>query len=346
MARNPFRNFNVYKIDPLSEIRNAGIVTNGEVFWVSSTADSDHRKRTDDLGNSVVKVSLQEAIDASASDRNDFILVIPTDGGTARRLGTAVDVNEDRLHILGVGYKPVSQSYSGLTFDGFAIASPNGNDTELVNVTGAGVEIGGLRFLGTSGTAALGTITATFRAGTAASGTPHDLWLHDLQIESNVTTAALGGTAPVFELTGDVATGIRSLRVDRCWIGNSSMGPTPVVNLVGTAGPARAEFQDCVFVMDAQATTDAFITGGTGNTEYILFKNCEFLNVESGTLNASAYSGVAGADTPVLFRGCSAVNVTQLGSGAQMYKSPAFTGTAAGIRDTGLAIGTAAILPA
>ncbi len=343
--RDPFRNFNVYKIDPLSEIRNAGIVTNGEVFWVSSTTDSDHRERTDLLGNQAVKISLQQAIDAAETDGNDYILVVPTDGGTARRLGTAVDVNEDRLHILGLGHKPGIQSYDGLTFDGFAIASPAGNDTELVYVSGAGVEIGGLKFLGTSGTAALGTITATFRAGTASSGTPHDLWLHDVSIENN-NAAAAGGTAPVFEVTGDVATGIRGLRVDRCWIGNSSFGPTPLVNLVGTAGPSRAEFHDSVFVVDAQATTDAFVTGGTGNTEYMLFKNCNFLNVESGTLNASVYSGAAGADTPVLFSYCSAVNVTQLGSGVSMYKSPAFTGTAAGIRDVALAIGSAAIIPA
>src|SRR3990167_1656368 len=117
--KDNFRNFNVYKIDPLTEIRNAGIVTNGEVYWVSSTADSDHTERTDELGRSVVKTGLQVAIDGAETDQNDYIMVIPTDGGTARRLGTAVDVNEDRLHILGVGYKPGVQTYNGLTFDGF-----------------------------------------------------------------------------------------------------------------------------------------------------------------------------------------------------------------------------------
>lgn len=344
IMKDNFRNFNVYKIDPLTEIRNAGIVTNGEVFWVSSTADSDHTERTDELGRSVVKTSLQQAIDAVETDQNDYILIIPTDGGTVRRLGTAVDVNEDRVHILGVGYKTPSQSYAGLTFDGFGSAV--GMDTELVFVSGAGVEIGGLRFLGTAGTNDNGTITADFRAGTASSGTPHDLWLHDLQIESNVNTAALGGTAPVLEITGDVATGIRSIRLDQCWIGNSSMGPTPVVRFAGTAGPSRAEFHDTIFVMDAQNSTDAFVTGGTGNIEYMLFKNCDFINLESGTLVASAYSGAAGADTPVLFRGCSYVNVTQAGSGASMYKSPAFSGTQAAIGDTGLSIGSAALIPA
>lgn len=344
--RDPFRNFNVYKIDPLSEIRNAGIVTNGEVFWVSSTADSDHRERTDLLGQRSVKIGLQQAIDAAETDGNDYILVVPTDGGTARRLGTAVDVNEDRLHILGLGYKPRSQSYAGLTFDGFAVASPAGNDTELVMVTGAGVEMGGLKFFGTSGTAALGTITSAFRVGTAASGTPHDLWLHDIEVETNLTTADSGGTAAIFTVTGDVATGIRNIRLDRCWIGNSSFSPTIMVNLSGTAGPSRMEFVDCTFVEDCQAVGDFFVSGGTGNIEYMVFDNCKFINVESGTLNSSVYGGAAGADTPVLFKDCAGVNVTQLGSGASMYKTPAFSGTAAGIRDVSLAIGTAAIISA
>jgi len=103
--RDPFRNFNQYKIDPLSEIRNAGIVTNGSVFWVSSVNDSDHRVRTDDLGNGEVKLTLQDAVNAMRNDRNDYALVIPTDSGTVRPLGTAFDVNKNRAHVLGVGAK-------------------------------------------------------------------------------------------------------------------------------------------------------------------------------------------------------------------------------------------------
>ncbi len=340
--RDTFRNFNVYKIDPLSEIRNAGIITSGEVFWVSSESDSDHRERTDLLGNTFVKTSLQSAMSAVENDANDYVLVVPTDSGTVRTLGTAFDVNKSRVHVLGLGAKEGAQASNGLTFQGFAVAT--GNDTELAFVSAPGVEIGGLRFLGTSGTHASGTITATFRLGTASTGTPHDAWLHDLTIE-NTQAAAAGGTAPIFEVTGDVATGVRGIRLDRCWIGNFNWAPTPLVNLVGTAGPSRARFDDCTFIMDAQATTDAFVTGGTGNIEYMLFKNCEFINVESGTANASVYSGVAGADTPVLFRDCVGVNVTQLGSGAAMYKAPVASGTSTALRDYGLAVGTAALSP-
>lgn len=341
--RDSFRNFNQYKIDPLSEIRNAGIVTNGEVYWVSSTADADHTERTDELGRGVVKTSLQQAIDAVETDQNDYVLVIPTDGGTARDLGTAVDINEDRVHVLGVGYKPSPMSYNGLTFRGYVAAT--GIDTELVNVTGAGVELGGLRFLGTSGTADLGTITALMRVGTAASGTPHDLWVHDLHVE-NTSAAAANGTAFIVNITGDVATGITGIRFDRSWLGNWSWAPAAVVQMGGTAGPTRAEFHDSTFVIDAQATTDDFVAMGTGVTEYTKFKNCEFINVEAGTLPASVFTGAVLVDNPVLLRNCSYVNVTQAGTDTEVFKSPAYSGTAAAITDVGISIGTAAIAPA
>ena len=330
------------KIDPLSEIRNAGIVTNGSVFWVKQVDDPDYTTFQDSVGASAVRNSLQAGIDLVRSDTNDYVLVAPHTGGTILTLGTAVDVNEDRVHILGLGYKPVPQSYNGLAFQGFVVAT--GNDTELVMVTGAGVEIGGLRFLGTSGTDATGTITATFRAGTASTGTAHDLWLHDLQIENN-NAAAAGGTAPIFEITGDVGGGIVGFRADRCWFGNWSWAPTPVVNFAGTAGPTRAEFHDCTFVLDAQATTDRFVTSGTGVTEYTVFENPHFINVTAGTAPASAIVGAVLADNPVLVHNGMGINVTQIGTDTEVYKSPVASGTATSVRDYGIGVGSAALIP-
>lgn len=330
------------KIDPLTEIRNAGIVTNGSVFWSKQTDDPDYTTFQDQVGAANIRNTLQASIDQVRSDTNDYVLVVPHTGGTALTLGTAVDVNEDRVHILGIGNKPVPQTYNGLTYEGFV--SANGVDTELVFVSGAGVEIGGLRFLGTSGTADGGTITATFRVGTASTGTAHDLWLHDLQIE-NTNAAAAGGTAPVFEVTGNVGGGIQGLRVDRSWIGNWSWAPTPLVNFAGTAGPTRFEFRDSTFVIDAQATTDRFVTLGTGVTEYGIFKNCDFINVEAGTLPASAIVGAVLVDNPILLRNCSYVNVTQAGTDTEVFKTPVDSGTAAAVHDWGIAVGTAALSP-
>ena len=339
---DPFRNFSTYKIDPLTEIRNAGIVTNGSVFYVSSTADSAHTTRTNNLGNMAVQTTLQGAIDASVSDRNDYILVIPTDGGTVRALGTAVDVNEDRLHILGMGYKPAPMAYNGLTFEGYVATA---QDTELVNVTGAGVELGGLKFLGTSGTADGGTITALMRVGTASSGTPHDFWMHDVHVE-NTQAAAANGTAVIVNYVGAVGGGITGNSFDRCWLGNWNWAPAQVINLGGgTAGPTRFEARDCTLVTDAQVVGDDFVVMGTGQIEYALFKNCDFINVEAGTALTSAFTGAILVDNPLILRNNSYLNVTQAGTDTEAYKSPAFSGTNPGIADTGIYIGTAAISP-
>lgn len=339
---DPFRNFNTYKIDPLTEIRNAGIVTNGSVFWVSSTADSAHTTRTNNFGNNAVQTTLQGAIDASVSDRNDYIMVIPTDGGTVRALGTAVDVNEDRLHILGIGYKPSPMAYNGLTFNGYVATA---QDSELVNVTGAGVELGGLRFLGTSAVGTGGTMTSMMRVGTAASGTPHDFWMHDVHIESNVA-AADNGTAVIVDFVGDVGGGITGVSFDRCWLGNWGWAPEQVIDLGGgTAGPTRFEARDCTFVIDAQVVGDDFVRNGTGLTEYAIFKNCDFINVEAGTALTSAFTGAVLVDNPLILRNNSYLNVSQAGTDTEAYKSPAFSGTNPGIADTGIYIGTAAISP-
>lgn len=338
---DPYRNFNTYKIDPLTEIRNAGIVTNGSVFYVSSTTDSGHTTRTNNLGGAV-KTTLQGAIDASVNDRNDYILVVPTDGGTVRDLGTAVDINKSRVHILGMGNTPAPMAYNGLTFRGYVAAT--GIDTELVSITGAGVELGGLKFLGTSGTAAGGTVTAYLRIGTAASGTPHDLWVHDVQVE-NTQAAAAGGTAPIVSISGDVPSGIAGITFDRCWIGDWSWAPTPLISMAGTAGPTRTQFRDCTFVIDAQATTDSFVLLGTGQTEYTLFKNCDFINVEAGTAPASALTGAVLVDNPVLMRYNTYTNITQAGTDTEVFKAPVNSGTSTAVRDYGITVGTAALTP-
>ena len=91
--RDPFRNFSTYKIDPITEIRNAGLVTNGDVYWVSSASDSDHRARVDSLGLNTVKVGIQAAIDKTLADQNDYVFVIPRDDNGSWALGTALDIN-------------------------------------------------------------------------------------------------------------------------------------------------------------------------------------------------------------------------------------------------------------
>src|SRR3990167_2875553 len=187
--QDPFRNLETYKIDPLSEIRNAGIVTKVHVFWVKATADSDYRTLGDQVGYANIRATLNDAVDQDVtdSDRNDYILVTSPDSNAPYTLTAGIDVDKNRLHIVGVGYTP--SQYAKPTFRGFATASPNVVDSELMFVTGAGVEVRGIKLLGTANTSANGTISdGILRLGTAASGTPHGFYAKDLTVES--TSAA------------------------------------------------------------------------------------------------------------------------------------------------------------
>ena len=333
------------KIDPLTEIRNLGIVTSGSVLWVKKTADDNYTTFADQVGASVIRNTVQGAIDLCRTDKNDYVLVVPGDGGTAYALGTAIDVNEDRIHLLGVGANHAHHGYA-LTFEGYV--SANGIDTELMKVTGAGCELGGFRLLGTSGTAAGGTLSGGFlNFGTASSGTPHDTYVHDVTVE-NTQSAAAGGTTDLVTFTGDVGTGIRGVTFDNVWMGNWSWVPAACVRMTGTAGPTRTEFHDCTFVIDAQDATDSFIVLGTGAMEYTSFERCKFINVEAGTAPASAVEGALLVDNPVVLIDCTGVNVTAFGTDTELLIVPNQSGTAgAGVRNPRIGfIGTAGIVAA
>ena len=338
MPRDSYRNFITYKIDPLSEIRNVGITTSGSVFFVKATGDADYITVEDAVGADAMRNTVQGGIDRVRSDANDYVLVCPQDANAVYALGTSIDVNEDRVHLISLGYTKAAQGYSN-TFRGYVIA--DGADTSLMDVTGAGCELAGFRLLGTNGTISAGLL----RIGTASTGTAHQTWVHDVVVESNAAAAG-NGTSDLVTFQGDVGVGIVGCRFDDCWIGNWSWAPAAAVRMTGTAGPARTEFHNTTFVVDAQATTDSIVTIGTGQTEYTIFENCRFLNVEAGTAPASAITGAVLVDNPVLLRNCSYLNVTQGGTDTEVYKSPASSGTQAAVFDYGISIGTAVISPA
>lgn len=342
----PFRNYDPFtsfggKIDPLSEIRNAGIVTNGNVVWVKSASDADYTTLKDAVGASNFRDTLQLGIDAARNDRNDYVLQTPTDGGTVITIGTSIDVNKSRVHVLGVGFNKNQQSYA-ITYRGFATtAAGTPLDTQYMEVTGGGVEIGGIRILGTAGTTTGGTVSnGILRVGTGSAGTAHDLWVHDSTLEFGMTTAS--GTPAVVTSPGTV----HGARFSNVWFGNAAdalEGVTAGVIALG-AGGKRWLFEDCRFVHFAGSSGDRFVITGTGATEYVDFIRCQFLNLGTVAM-ASAVSGSVTVNNPILMDNCRYVAVTQAGTDPTVYKSPVASGTAASVRDYGIAVGTAALTP-
>lgn len=322
------------KIDPLSEIQNAGLFTSGSVFWVKAQTDSDYNTFQSQVGVQNVFTDIQSAVNKCRNDKNDYVFVCPKDSNATwtntTNVGSAILLNKSRMHLLSVGYGRTAHGYSN------TIAGPGTTqaiDTSVVKVLAPGIEVAGFKILGTAGTTANGTMTSVVSLGTASTGTAHQTWIHDTTIEN--TQAASGGangTCPI------VATGgtVNGYRFDNtAFVANA----TGAVNVSFGAGNQRPIFNDCRFVTAAQATADSIITTGTGATDYVLFKNCEFINLNSAQKNASAITGSVTTTNPVLLEYCLGVNVTAFGTDPTVLAVPIQSGTAgAGLHNPGIAI--------
>ena len=330
------------KIDPLSEVYGAGLITSGSVFYVKNSTDSDYTTFKDRVGADVVFNDIQSAINKCKSDRNDYVFVCPKEDGSVWALGTALDVNKDRVHLISMGYTKARGGYSNV-LQGYVSAT--GVDTSIVDVTGAGCEIAGFHIKGTCGTAALGTISGgLLRLGTASTGTAHSTWVHDCKIES---TSAISQSEDIVTISSTVAAGVDGNRFDDCWIGNAGADPISAAKVNGgTSGPINTEFHNCQFVVNSGSTTDAIVTMGTGATKWTLFNQCDFVNLDQTNKPASALTGAVKADNMVLLRYCTGVNVTDFGTDTEVMVAPAESGTIQKAYNPGLAIGSALVVAA
>src|SRR3990167_5635206 len=268
-------------IDPITEIRNAGIITNGSVFWVKQTTDADYTTFHSRLGPQNVFGTIQSAIDKTRDDKNDYVLISHPDSNGVYTLGTSLDINKDRIHVIGVGHNSVAEQHA-VTLRGFATAAAGTPvDAQLVDVTGGGVEFAGIRVLGTMGTSAGGTITnGILRLGTGSAGTAHDFWAHDSSFEFSSQTG-------LFELSAITTPGtVHAARFDNCTIGNVAdalEGAGAGVVALG-AGGKRWNFTNNRFLMFGGSTAHPFVATGTGAKEFTLFENNKFIHVGTVTI--------------------------------------------------------------
>lgn len=329
------------KIDPLSEIRNAGIVTSGSVFWVKAQADSDYTTFQFQVGANVVLNGLQAGINKARADKNDFVMVIPKDSNTVwanDTVGSALLVNKARVHLVSTGYTKALYGYSN-TLQGIGTAV--GMDSAIVKVLAPATEIAGFRFFGTSGTTANGTMSQVMLLGTAASGTANETWVHDTVLETNNASAGgANGTPDTLTISGTASQGARFDNVS--FINNASNAGITLGN-----GNSRLEFVRCRQVVKAVATSDVMVNAGTGASDYVLFKECDFININSAQKPASMVAGSTTTTNPILLSYCTGVNVTTFGTDPTVYAAPTQSGTAgAGIHNPGIFIIGSAVIPA
>lgn len=331
------------KIDPLSEIRNAGIVTNGSVFWVRPETSTDYTTFQSSVGVQNTFGTIQAAIDKARDDKNDYVLVTVPDSNAVYTLGTALDINKDRLHVVGVGFNRVSDQYA-VTLRGFATtAAGTPVDAQLVDVAAGGVEFAGIKVLGTMGTSAGGTVTnGLLRLGTSSAGTAHDFWAHDASFEWSSQTG-------LFELSAITTPGtVHAARFDNCTIGNAAdnlEGIGAGVVALG-AGGKRWNFTNNRFLMFGGSTAHPFVATGTGAKEYTLFENNKFIHLGTVTV-ISAFTGSVTVRNPVILKDNVFLgSVTNAGTDPNVWVAPVASGTRAVVYDPGLAVGTAMLVAA
>ncbi len=329
------------KINPLSEIQNAGIVTTGSVFFVKAVADADYSTVQAAVGPANMFNDIQTAINKCRNYANDYVLVCPqASNGTwsnTTNVGSAIIVNKSGMHLLAVGYG--NPTYNQNVSIG-GLGTGVGVDTSVVKVVAADVEIAGFNIVGTSGTTANGTInTGIVWLGTAASGTAHQTWIHDCIIENaQASGGGANGTADCVQTAGTV----NGVRFDNVAFVSRTTGAKGV-NFGN--GNGRPEFHACRFVTTAQATSDLFVSTGTGANDFTLFDRCQFFNLSSSK-PASAITGSITANTHwVGLDRCSAFNVTAFGTDPGVLVTEVQSGTAAaGMHSLGIGIqGTAAV---
>jgi len=323
------------KIDPITDIRNAGIITNGNVYWVSNSGDAQHTTRVEAYGRGVVKLDIQTAIDKTVTDNNDYVFIIPQDSNGTWSAGTAIDLDKDRLKLIGLGYTRSKNSYS-VTIEDSMGTTP---DTELLYVTGNACEVAGIRFVGTLGTNDGGTMT-----NGVAYLSAHDFWAHDAVFEN---TQDLWGTPPVVAGAGTAA---HDARFDDCVFAVTgtaveSAGNAPLV--AGGAGNKRWIFNDSIFKIFAGSVTETIFSTGVGAKEYTMFNRCHFGLVNgTGFAITSAIRGSVEANSPVLVNDTTVIGFTQVGTDPNVYVSPAASGTRAAIYNPYMAIGSAVVVAA
>src|SRR3990167_4749644 len=214
---NPFSNLNLYKVDPLSEIRNAGILTTGNVVWVKHPDDADYITVKEAVGNENLFDDIQSAVDSSKvrSGKNDYVIVCPRDDNTAWvPAGTPAGVVLDKhnVHLIGLGAGRAFGSAS-VVLEAPGTAGTIGT-MGILQITGNSCEVAGLHFRGTAGTSQGGTMGDGGDGGVVTIGAGvNGVYLHDFKVEKqgiqwDAGTTGVTGTPQADLMVGSAASDI------------------------------------------------------------------------------------------------------------------------------------------
>ena len=351
---NPFSNLDLYKVDPLSEIRNAGILTTGNVVWVKDPSDADYTTVKEAVGNSNLFDTIQAAIDSSKvrSGKNDYVIVCPRDNNTAFvPTGTPAGVvlNKDNVHLIALGAGKSFGSASTI------LEAPGTAGTigtmGILQITGNSCEVAGFHFRGTAGTSAGGTMgdggdggVVTVNAGVKG------LDLHDFRVEKtgvqwDAGTTGITGTPQADLMIGSAAKEI-TVR-DGFILSGTGLKASASHGIKLFFNNTNIRVSNVEFMANHDAAASTFILNSPGtadNALSLIVDRSKFYNT-GGTATASAVGGTMGVGLRAIINESPGVNCTQIGTAGSTFVTPVY-GTATVVKNPYLGIGTAALISA
>lgn len=331
------------KVNPLTEIMNAGISTSGNVYWVKDPSDADYLEFKDSVGKENLFDTIQPALDKCTTDENDYVLVCPKVGGSAYDLGgEGLNMSKDKVHLIGVGASPNNTDY-GVVVEGFGTAGTC-DAYGLLYVTGKGVEVAGMKFSSTAGTASGGS---TDTGGACMSLYGDAPYIHDCTVEMSSGNWDAGTPDGAISVGSAIDGGLLENMEIRFGT-KTAQGTTAGVFF--NFNNERWHIKDSRFKQFAPDAQDSAIRLAPGTVvgmgDVLTVENCQFLNYNSGTAWAVAISGTAASGSLVSVVDCKAMGATTI-AGALVNIAPAFGGGTINnlLQNPGIAIpGTALIV--
>jgi len=341
------------RIDPLSDIRNAGILTTGNVIWVKHASDADYTTVKEAVGRANTFTTIQTAIDSPKvrNGKNDYIIVCPRDNQSSWVVsGTPAGVvlNKDNVHLVGLGYL---QSFGS---NSVILEQPGTAGTigtmGILQVTGDGCEVAGLYILGTAGTSTGGTMGDGGDGGLVTIGPGvqgfdfHDFKVEKSGIQWDSGTTGITGTPTAAIVVGSAAGNI-TIRDGFIDLGTGLLSSASHgIDLNFNNLNVRVRNVEMYANKDAAAARFIDASPGTANGLSLWAERCTFVNT-SGTVISSAYAGTMGVGMFAVMKECMSVGATQAGTMGSCYIAPVY-GTATVVKNPYLGIGTAALISA
>jgi hypothetical protein len=227
------------------------------VRWVYSSSSAEPYKSLSQQGVDLAKVhsTVLAAHAATTSDRNDTVFITPE----AHTISSTLTWSNNMTHLIGM-YPPAMQNQRAKLCQGATFNS-------MVTVSGYGNLFQNLYFdYGDYASSATNKTILTLSGSRNSFVNCHFLLADGLGADL--------ATDYAINISGD------ENYFKNCFFGNDTISFTAGTFVQFTAGDGRAVFEDCIFLVNADANTYRFVgwTGGVGSGA-TFFKRCTFINI-------------------------------------------------------------------